>query len=148
VGHLFPRLLSQSEYNERLKNAAPLMEAALRWLADQTPGRAEPLRLMDGTPVPRGQSVVTAKRSGLAGEAGYGYCAFHSRFYWGAKLMLIVTPDGTITGFCPANPKLTGERDQASEVLKRQSPKPPAPRNRDRDGQGLRRRSGYPSNDL
>jgi hypothetical protein len=34
VGHLFPRLLSQSEYNERLKNAAPLMEAALRWLAD------------------------------------------------------------------------------------------------------------------
>jgi len=48
VGHLFPRLLSQSEYNERLKNAAPLMEAALRWLADQTPGSAEMLRLMDG----------------------------------------------------------------------------------------------------
>src|SRR5262249_13094480 len=57
VGHLFPRLLSQSEYNERLKNAAPLMEAALRWLADQTPGSAEPLRLMDGTPVPCGHSV-------------------------------------------------------------------------------------------
>ena len=68
VGHLFPRLLSQSEYNERLKNAAPLMEAALRWLADQTPGSAEMLRLMDGTPVPCGQSVVTAKRSGLAGD--------------------------------------------------------------------------------
>ena len=33
VGHLFPRLLRQSEYNQRLKNAAPLMEAALRWLA-------------------------------------------------------------------------------------------------------------------
>ena len=37
VGHLFPRLLGQSEYNQRLKNAAPLMEAALRWLADHTP---------------------------------------------------------------------------------------------------------------
>ena len=85
VGHLFPRLLSQSEYNERLKNAAPLMEAALRWLADQTPGSAEPLQLMDGTPVPGGQSVVTAKRSGLAGDAGYGYCASHSRFYWGRQ---------------------------------------------------------------
>jgi hypothetical protein len=36
VGHLFPRL--------RLKSAAPLMEAALRWLADQTPGTAELLR--------------------------------------------------------------------------------------------------------
>ena len=127
MGHLFPRLLSQSEYNERLKNAAPLMEAALRWLADQTPGRAEPLRLMDGTPVPRGQSVVTAKRSGLAGDAGYGYCASHSRFYWGRLLMLIVTPDGTITGFCLANPKLTGERDQASEMLKRQPANRPHP---------------------
>jgi len=30
VGHLFPRLLGQSEYNARLKNLAPLMEAALR----------------------------------------------------------------------------------------------------------------------
>jgi hypothetical protein len=67
--HLFPRLLSQSEYNQRLKAAAPLMETALRWLADQTPGSAEMLRLMDGTPVPCGQSVVTAKRSGLAGHA-------------------------------------------------------------------------------
>jgi len=28
VGHLFPRLLGQSEYNQRLKNTAPLMEAA------------------------------------------------------------------------------------------------------------------------
>jgi len=127
VGHLFPRRLSQSEYNERLKNAAPLMEAALRWLADQTPGSAELLRLMDGTPVPCGQSVVTAKRSGLAGDAGYGYCASHSRFYWGAKLMLIVTPDGTITGFCLANPKLTGERDQASEMLRRQPANRPHP---------------------
>ena len=34
VGHLFPRLLGQSEYNDRVKAAAPLMEAALRWLAD------------------------------------------------------------------------------------------------------------------
>jgi hypothetical protein len=30
IGHLFPRLLGQSEYNLRLKNLAPLMEAALR----------------------------------------------------------------------------------------------------------------------
>ena len=38
VGHLFPRLLGQSEYNDRVKALAPLMEAALRWLADHTPG--------------------------------------------------------------------------------------------------------------
>jgi hypothetical protein len=40
VGHLFPRLLRQSEYNTRLKNLAPLMEAALRWLAG-APGSGE-----------------------------------------------------------------------------------------------------------
>jgi hypothetical protein len=127
VGHLFPRLLSQSEYNDRLKAAAPLMEVALRWLADHTPGSAELLRLMDGTPVPCGQSVVTAKRSDLAGDAGYGYCASHSRFYWGAKLTLIVTPDGTVTGFCLANPKLAGEREQVSEMLRRQPANRPQP---------------------
>src|SRR5215468_5772001 len=41
VGHLFPRLLRQSEYNDRVKALAPLMEAALRWLADRTPATAE-----------------------------------------------------------------------------------------------------------
>jgi hypothetical protein len=108
VGHLFPRLLAQSEYNDRVKAAAPLMEAALRWLAGQTPGTAEMLRLMDATPVPCGQSAVTAKRSDLFGWAGYGYCPSHSRWYWGAKLLLLVTCDGTVTGFCLANPKLAG----------------------------------------
>jgi hypothetical protein len=37
IGHLFPRLLlRQSEYNERLKAAAPLLEATLPWLAKRT----------------------------------------------------------------------------------------------------------------
>ncbi len=89
VGHLFPRLLGQSAYNTRLKRAAPLMEAALRWLADHTPATAE--RLMDGTPVTCGQSAVTARRPDPFGYAGYGYCPSHSRWYRGSKLMLICT---------------------------------------------------------
>jgi hypothetical protein len=40
VGHLFPRLLAHREYNTRLWQLAPLMEAALRWLADATPATA------------------------------------------------------------------------------------------------------------
>ena len=72
VGHLFPRLLAQNKYNTRLRQIAPLMEAALRWLAD-------------ATPVPCGTSAVTAKRSDLFGYAGYGYCASHFRWYWGCK---------------------------------------------------------------
>ena len=127
VGHLFPRLLGQSEYNERVKLLAPLMEATLRWLADHTPGSAELLRLMDATPVPCGQSAVTAKRSDLYGWAGYGYCPSHSRWYWGAKLLLICTCDGTVTGFGLANPKLFGEREEARQILQDQPANRPAP---------------------
>ena len=127
IGHLFPRLLGQSEYNTRLKAAAPLMEAALRWLTAATPGSAELLRLMDATPVPCGHSVITAKRSDLYGYAGYGYCPSHSRWYWGSKLLIICTCDGTITGFSLANPKLYGERQQARQTLERQPANRPAP---------------------
>ena len=127
VGHLFPRLLAQSEYNARLRAAGPLMEAALRWLAACTPGSAELVRLMDATPIPCGQSAVTARRSNLFGWAGYGYCPSHSRWYWGSKLMLLVTCEGTVTGFCLANPKLAGERDQARQMLKGQPANRPAP---------------------
>jgi hypothetical protein len=127
VGHLFPRMLRRSEYNDRLKGAAPLMEAAMRWLAEQTPGSAEMVRLMDATPIPCGQSAVTARRSDLSGYAGYGYCPSHSRWYWGAKLMLIVTADGTVTGFGLANPKLAGERDEARQMLEAQPASRPHP---------------------
>jgi hypothetical protein len=127
IGHLFPRLLAQSEYNLRLRHLAPLMEAVLRWLADATPATAEQLRLMDATPVPCGHSVITAKRSDLYGYAGYGYCPSHSRWYWGCKLLLICTCEGTVTGFSLANPKLAGERDQARQTLERQPASRPEP---------------------
>ena len=127
LGHLFPRLLRQSEYNARLKTAGSLMDAALRWLAACTPATAELVRLLDATPVPCGQSAITAKRSGLFGWAGYGYCPSHSRWYWGSKLMLICTCEGTVTGFGLANPKLLGERDQARQMLKARPASRPAP---------------------
>jgi hypothetical protein len=127
VGHLFPRLLRQSEYNERLKDTAPLMEAALRWLARHTPGSAEPLRLMDATPIGCGQSTITTRRSNLFGWAGYGYESAHSRWYWGVKLLLVTTADGTVTGFGLANPKLFGEREQTRQILTRQPANRPAP---------------------
>ena len=117
VGHLFPRLLSQPAYNRRLRQVAWLMEAALRWLAAATPASAELLRLLDGTPVPCGRSRTTAKRSDLAGWAGYGRDSSHHCFYWGAQLLLLATPEGTVTGFGLANPKLTGERQAVVGML-------------------------------
>ena len=68
------------------------------------------MRLLDGTPVVCGRSRTTTKRSDLAGWAGYGHDTSHHCFYWGSRLLLVTTPDGTVTGFGLANPKLLGER--------------------------------------
>jgi hypothetical protein len=78
-------------------------------------------------PVSCGQSKRTTQRSNLFGYAGYGYEPSHSRYYWGVKLMLIGTADGTITGFGLANPKLWGEREQTRQLLTHQAANRPAP---------------------
>jgi len=72
--------------------------------------------LIDATPLPCGTSRETVKRSRLAGIAGYGYCASHSRYYWGLKLYLVTTLDGMPMVWCLADPKL-GEREVATELL-------------------------------
>ena len=127
VGHLFPRLLSQPAYNRRLRQAAWLLEAALRWLADHTPTSAERLRLLDGTPLVCGRSRTTAMRSNLFGVAGYGHDTSHHCFYWGSCLLLVTTPEGTVTGFGLANPKLVGEREAVVGMLGQVVANRPAP---------------------
>ena len=56
------------------------------------------------------------KRSELAGWAGYGYCASHSRFFWGLRLHLVCTPAGLPVAFALATPK-TDEREVARDLL-------------------------------
>ena len=84
-------------------------------LARQCPSWYDPVRLIDATPVPCGASRETVRRSELAGWAHYGYCAAHSRWYWGLKLYLITTPDGMPVAWCLADPKL-GEREVAGRT--------------------------------
>jgi hypothetical protein len=38
------------------------------------------------------------QRSDLAGWAEYGYCASHSRFFWGLRLHLVTTVHGLPVG--------------------------------------------------
>ena len=126
-GTCSPQLLSQPTYNRRLRQVAGLLEAALRWLAGYTPASAELLRLLDGTPVGCGRSRATAVRSELAGWAGYGRDPSHHCSYWGARLLLVTTPDGTVTGFGLANPKLLGEREAVVGLLEQVPANRPAP---------------------
>lgn len=117
VGHLFPRLLCQSEYNRRLRSLNGLMLAAMRWLARGTDSVHDTVRLIDGTKIICGMSRETVKRSDLFGYCGYGYDKSHSLYYWGMKLMLLMTPDGLITGFILVNPKMYGELEATLMML-------------------------------
>jgi len=116
AGPPVPYLPKQPGYHKRLKAAAPLICQATLYLAALCPSWAGDLRLLDATPVPCGTSRQTVRRSELAGWANYGYCAAHSRWYWGLKLYLITTPEGLPVAWCLADPKI-GERDVATDLL-------------------------------
>lgn len=113
---MFPYLPKQPGYHKRLKDARPLLCRAIQTLAVCCPSWFDDLWMTDATPVPCGTSRETVKRSQLAGHAGYGYCASHSRFYWGFKLYLVCAGDGMPIMWCLANPKL-GEREVVAALL-------------------------------
>jgi hypothetical protein len=118
-GHLpgaFPYLPGQSGYNKRLRNAVPLIKRLIRVLAADTDLWADPVWVVDSTPVECARSRPAAKRSNLAGWAGYGYCASHSRFFWGLRLHLVCTPAGLPVTWALTDPKLD-ERQVLIAVL-------------------------------
>jgi hypothetical protein len=118
LGHLFPYLPQQPGYNKRLRALAPTIARVITHLAVTSPSFCDNLRLLDSTPVPCGQSRETARRSELAGQAAYGWCASHSRYFWGFRLYLLCAPDGMPICFelAPAN---APERVVAAELLER-----------------------------
>jgi hypothetical protein len=68
----------------------PMWTGALSTLPSSVPMHPEPVRF---TPEQADELIVeTARRSDLAGWAGYGYCASHSRFFWGCRSRLRSEP--------------------------------------------------------
>src|SRR5713226_2656443 len=95
LGHLFPLLPSQDALHKRRARLAESIEWLIGVFAAQSPGATDDLLLLDSTPVECGRSLETARRSQLAEVAGYGYCKSHSRWFWGMRLHLVCSPDGT-----------------------------------------------------
>jgi hypothetical protein len=116
LGHLFPYIPTQSGYNKRVRALAPQVCLLVNLLARDSPSFCDRLRLLDSTPVPCAQSRETVKRSQLAGYAAYGYCAAHSRYFWGFRLYLVCSPDGMPHGFCLAAAN-EPEREVAAALL-------------------------------
>ena len=105
LGQLFPYLPQQPGYNKRLRAAANLLRQVIAVLASDTTFWTDDVWVADSTPVECGRSRETTKRSALAGWAAYGYCASHSRYFWGLRLHLVCTLHGLPVGFALAGAK-------------------------------------------
>ena len=110
--HLFRYLPQQPGYNKRLRAGAGLIVQVIRALAADTSVWSDDVWVVDSTPVECGRSRETAQRSELAGWAEYGYCASHSRYFWGLRLHLVATLTGLPVGFA-----LTGAKADERQVL-------------------------------
>lgn len=109
---MFPHLPQQSGYNKRLRKLGHTMSWLIGQLAAQTSIAGDDVWVVDSTPVECGRSRETQKRSELAGWAEYGYCASHSRYFWGLRLHLVCTLHGLPLGWA-----LTGAKADEREVF-------------------------------
>jgi hypothetical protein len=109
---MFPHLPGQSGYNKRLRKLADTMAWLVGELAAQTRVAEDSVWVVDSTPVECGRSRETQKRSDLAGWAEYGYCASHTRYFWGLRLHLVTTMHGLPLGWA-----LTGAKADERETF-------------------------------
>ena len=118
LGHLFPRLPERSAFHKRRLRLSAEIEALIATFARQSPGFYDDLLVVDSTPVECGRSVETTRRSQLADAADYGYCASHSRFFWGFRLHALFALDGTPRALALTSPKVD-EREVCLTLVSR-----------------------------
>ena len=105
LGHLFRYLPQQPGYNKRLRRLGATIGWLVGALARDTSMWTDDVWVADSTPVECARSREAAARSDLAGWAEYGYCASHSRYFWGLRLHLLATLQGLPVGFALAGAK-------------------------------------------
>src|SRR5689334_24252916 len=81
-------------------------------LARDTSVWTDDVWVVDSTPVECARSRDTVRRSQLAAWAEYGYCASHSRYFWGLRLHLLATLHGLPVAFA-----ITGAKADERQVL-------------------------------
>lgn len=109
---LFPYLPGQSGYNKRLRALAGTISWLIGAFGRDTTVFTDDVWIADSTPVECARSREAALRSDMAGFAEYGYCASHSRYFWGLRLHLVCTLQGL-----PIGAALTGAKADERQVL-------------------------------
>lgn len=126
----FPRMLSQSQLNRRIRDMAGVLSALGPAIAGLLSAQLGGLvyEVLDGVPVPLMRRCRGDRHRCFANEAAVGRGGSDRDYYYGVKLLTVVNNHGLITGFVfgPAN---TEERWLAEALLRwRAFPDAPPPR--------------------
>jgi hypothetical protein len=111
--HLFPVIPTRDAFHKRRLRLSGQIEALIAHFARPSPGFFDDLLLVDSTPVECARSRETVKRGGssslaeaLTDAADYGYCASHSRHFFGFRLHALFAADGTPRALALTSPKI------------------------------------------
>jgi hypothetical protein len=116
--HLFPRLPKRPGFHKRRDRLSDTIEELIAVFASDSPGYHDDVVLVDSTPVECARSIETTRRTQLADAADYGYCASHSRYFFGFRLHALFGLDGTPRALALTSPKAS-ERDVCLTMLTR-----------------------------
>lgn len=123
--HLFGHLPERSAFHKRRLRLSGVIEGLIAEFAKHSPGFYDDLLLVDSTPVECARSRETVKRGGqsslanaISNAADYGFCASHSRFFWGFRLHTLFALDGTPRALALTSPKVD-EREVCLELVRR-----------------------------
>ena len=95
----FPRLLSQSSYNRRIRDMTGVLADLVGVVASEMRAYAAPYQAIDTVPVPLMRRCRGKRRRLFGDEAAIGRGGSDRDWYYGCKLMVSVTPEGISTGF-------------------------------------------------
>ena len=115
-GQWFPDLLSQSQFNRRLRRLGTMLETLRRKWVRQLGGENANSFVIDTKPIPVMGYRRSKSRSNFYGSADYGYCAARKMKYFGYKLVMLSTLKGLPVAYelVSAN---TDERKSVEGVL-------------------------------
>src|SRR5215210_3247410 len=125
LAHLFPQLPDREGFYKRRERLSDTIEALTLEFMRHSPGSTDDVLLVDSTPVECARSRETVKRGGhssltdaLSNAADYGYCASHSRYFYGFRLHTLFAMDGTPRALALTSPKID-EKDVCLQLVAR-----------------------------
>jgi hypothetical protein len=115
-GEWFPNLLTQSQFNRRLRKLEQMLETLRKKWVKQLGGENANSFIIDTKPIPVMGYRRSKRHSDFHGSADYGYCAARKMKYFGYKLVMVSTLKGLPVAdeLVPAN---TDERKAVEGVL-------------------------------